>query len=131
MDDPFLFKTICVGGPLDGESVIEASGKLRFTCQRQLSGCEVLPGDDILSGLEPETTNDDYILVVFSFPWPSGVHWLYSFWLHESLTGENLKTFLSSPTWHFSDCYVVRMRAELLHEPSRLFRDGQFTMSRN
>lgn len=131
MNDPFLFRTICIGGPFDGESITEAVGKETFVCHRVESGCEVMPGDCVVDGLQTKVEQETYVLVTYCFQWPTGVCWSYYFWLHESLTNMTIGKFIQTLNWHLSDCYVIRERAELITDPTPLFSDGRFKLSEN
>ena len=142
MNDPFLFKTICVGGPLDGDSITEAVGTKHYVYHRVVSGCEVLPGDCVVIGLESEVEQENYILVEMCVYWPSGCRWQYQFWLHESFHCRSVIECIESEHFHWSAYHVQRTlgRERDAKSPvgnlldmgtSQFFSDGRFKLSKN
>jgi hypothetical protein len=122
-------ETICVGGPLHGMLHAQLEHEEKFQYSRIKSGCEVLAGDYLVGGFQPEYEHHHYHLFHVCIPMCPLAVWEYFLWLHHSLS---IVDAIEHELFHPSDCYVVRfMPTTTEYVPSPVFQYGLVKLSVN
>ena len=128
MTEQVLFKTVCVGGPLDGMTVTEAVGKELFWYDHT-ADCQVMEDDEILVGAQFSGSRREYYRLTEFFLLWRDTYWHYQFWRHDSVS---YREAVEAELFHPGDCHVIRgVYTGKEISPSPLFRYGDVELSVN